>query len=171
MDKDNSGTVTVEELVTAFKHEEWDALFAVLGINVTDTVAFFKELDVDGNQTLDVGEFVMGCMRVAGAAKTVDMAALRHDSRRMVRDLGKHASDTDSRLKTIEGKLAMLGYDPSGVMLKYQGPGLTPYGSTSSIGSEVEAEIEQEPQARQQTRRSQHVRWALDACELTFPEL
>ena len=36
-------------------------------------------LDVDNNATLSVDEFIRGCMRLCGPARSMDLAALAHD--------------------------------------------------------------------------------------------
>merc|ERR1712151_1422577 len=58
------------------------AFFASLEIEVETAWEIFKLLDIDGGGTLDIEEFVTGCLRLRGPAKALDVARVFEMGRR-----------------------------------------------------------------------------------------
>merc|ERR1740121_2840658 len=54
-----------------------DALLASLDLEISDVDAFFNLLDYDGNGAVDIDEFTLGCMRLKGTARSLDVARLQ----------------------------------------------------------------------------------------------
>merc|ERR1712136_557120 len=73
MDAHDHGTITLEDFTTQMERQEVRMNFAMLGLDVSDAVAFFKLLDVDGSVELEIDEFVMGCMRFRGNRSNVNL--------------------------------------------------------------------------------------------------
>lgn len=52
--------------------------FEALELSIDDVWTFFRLLDGDDGQEIDVEEFIYGCMRLRGEAKALDLAKLMH---------------------------------------------------------------------------------------------
>jgi len=63
IDTTHRGSITLETFLQQMQQEEVKLNFAMLGLDVSDPMAFFSLLDVDGSVELEIDEFVMGCMR------------------------------------------------------------------------------------------------------------
>ena len=105
LDVDDSGTLSFEEFVGHLDRQEVTALFSVLGIEVSDAISFFEALDVDGSHELEIDEFVMGCLNLRGNVRTVDVATLLRENKRLMRRIGKVAKKTDTQLQEIIDRL------------------------------------------------------------------
>eukprot|EP00929_Paragymnodinium_shiwhaense_P034654 TRINITY_DN1881_c1_g1_i1.p1 TRINITY_DN1881_c1_g1~~TRINITY_DN1881_c1_g1_i1.p1 ORF type:complete len:601 (+),score=88.67 TRINITY_DN1881_c1_g1_i1:49-1851(+) len=81
--------------------------FALLELDSSDAWMLFKLLDVDGSGIIDVEEFVEGCLRLKGAARSIDLAKLsmeyKHTSQKFNSELfalNGHISDLQKALNT-----------------------------------------------------------------------
>eukprot|EP00929_Paragymnodinium_shiwhaense_P101158 TRINITY_DN64016_c0_g1_i1.p1 TRINITY_DN64016_c0_g1~~TRINITY_DN64016_c0_g1_i1.p1 ORF type:complete len:711 (-),score=138.33 TRINITY_DN64016_c0_g1_i1:135-2213(-) len=84
--------------------------FALLDLDVSDAWMLFKLLDEDGSGEIDIEEFVDGCLKLKGNARSIDLAKIGHES--------KHANRSmSSALGEIRNALAGLG----GVVTELQG--------------------------------------------------
>lgn len=79
MDKDGSGTVGLEEINEYLEDPRVQAFFNTLGLDTNDTERLFKLIDDDGSGDVDVGEFLDGCLRLKGQARSLDVYAIMHD--------------------------------------------------------------------------------------------
>eukprot|EP00439_Symbiodinium_sp_Y106_P053568 s540_g7.t1 len=52
-----------------------------LGLDISDAWSFFKLLDMDGGGSVEIEEFLMGCLRLRGAARAIDVSKIIHDQR------------------------------------------------------------------------------------------
>ncbi|CAK9095104.1 unnamed protein product [Durusdinium trenchii] len=71
---EKSGEITYlmfEEKINAPEVREY---FSSLGLDVWDAWSFFKMLDLDESGAVDMEEFLMGCLRVRGSAKAIDIS-------------------------------------------------------------------------------------------------
>merc|ERR1711937_184734 len=62
-----------------------------IGLEVNEALGLFKLLDVDETNEVSIQEFVVGCMRLKGGAKSIDLATLMYENKR-----------TMERFKTFE---------------------------------------------------------------------
>ena len=101
MDAHDHGTITLEDFTTQMERQEVRMNFAMLGLDVSDAVAFFKLLDVDGSVELEIDEFVMGCMRFRGNRSNVNLECSVLEAKQlMVKSL--------TRQKRIQQKLSFI---------------------------------------------------------------
>eukprot|EP00969_Alexandrium_andersonii_P224421 9911471-Alexandrium_andersonii.AAC.1 len=63
------------------------AYFQALDMTVDEAWNFFKLLDVSGTNVIDADDFVSGCMRLRGTARSIDMHMLLYESRWVMRKL------------------------------------------------------------------------------------
>merc|ERR1719442_372839 len=55
-----------------------------MGLQATTAMHLFRLLDLDNSNTITSSEFVMGCIRLQGGAKNVDVATLMYENKRMM---------------------------------------------------------------------------------------
>jgi len=99
MDVAQQNTITSDMLEKAVRNDTVRAQFALLGLEITDAVSFFRVLDVDGGGEVDASEFVMGCLRLKGHTNLIDVEVDISEIKKMLRTalseqrrLGKHVS-------------------------------------------------------------------------------
>merc|ERR1719362_1092631 len=76
LDANDSGTVAATEFEQVVKCEKMAAYFKALGLDITDVRSLFLLMDKDGTGAIDIQEFLVGCMRLRGEAKSLDLAKL-----------------------------------------------------------------------------------------------
>jgi len=87
IDCDQTGKITIEELTEILERNDVRATFATVGLEVSNATSFFKLLDTDDSNSLEVEEFVVGCMRIRGMAKAVDLQTLMFENKRLMKRL------------------------------------------------------------------------------------
>jgi len=102
LDQDNSGTLTFDEFENCMQQLETQAYLQGLGLDVSNVKGVFALLDVDGSEELEIEEFVMGCMHFKGLAKTVDMATLIRENKRIMKRWVLASNGTAQRLAQLE---------------------------------------------------------------------
>jgi len=80
LDKDNDGVVCLDEFEVAISSETMVTYLSVLGLEVADARILFCLLDKDFSGTIDIEDFILGCMRLRGEAKSLDMAMIQLQS-------------------------------------------------------------------------------------------
>jgi hypothetical protein len=102
VDEDDSMSVTYEEFMSHLDDGSLDTYFIALDLSKQHAGSLFTLLDMDNSQSLSVDEFVRGCMRLRGPARSIDLAALAHDfqnvSERLQEDNYKLAEFIKSKL-------------------------------------------------------------------------
>lgn len=102
---ENTGGITYlmfEEKITSPEVKEY---FESLGLDVWDAWSFFKMLDLDDSGAVDIEEFLMGCLRVRGTAKAIDIGKIIHDQTWQIKEQGKFQTYVESELKEIKDGL------------------------------------------------------------------
>jgi len=103
-----SGKISMSQFTAYMKNEEAIALFAVLGIEVSDALILFNALDLDESQEVEVDEFVIGCMNLRGNARNVDMVTLLRENKRVLRKLTDNTKSERVQMRNIEFLLRQL---------------------------------------------------------------
>mmetsp|Transcript_83653 Transcript_83653/g.132224 ORF Transcript_83653/g.132224 Transcript_83653/m.132224 type:complete len:588 (-) Transcript_83653:86-1849(-) len=83
-DADKSGQITMKEFQEHLESRSVRAHFASIGIQVHEALGLFKLLDQDHSGEVSIEEFVMGCVRLKGGAKGIDLATLMYENKRLV---------------------------------------------------------------------------------------
>mmetsp|Transcript_1783 Transcript_1783/g.3931 ORF Transcript_1783/g.3931 Transcript_1783/m.3931 type:complete len:618 (+) Transcript_1783:55-1908(+) len=73
MDGDCSGTVTWEEFEEYLEDERVQMYFHALQIDASDTQRLFKLIDTHGSGEVDIENFLQGCIRLKGQARSIDV--------------------------------------------------------------------------------------------------
>eukprot|EP00927_Polykrikos_kofoidii_P084500 TRINITY_DN8915_c0_g2_i1.p1 TRINITY_DN8915_c0_g2~~TRINITY_DN8915_c0_g2_i1.p1 ORF type:complete len:614 (+),score=93.86 TRINITY_DN8915_c0_g2_i1:233-1843(+) len=99
MDKDASGTISVDEFEHHINDEKVSGFFVLLDIDSSDAFSLFKLLDEDGSGAIDAEEFVDGCLRLQGNARSIDLAKVRHENKFMMNCLLEKIGRNDHNLR------------------------------------------------------------------------
>jgi len=114
IDSDNSGSISKEEFEEHLHDPRVQAFFASLELEATDALNLFKlletDLDHEDDDDIDVEDFVMGCLRLKGYAKSCDMAVLMKDNKQLYRELVDFAAYAEDQFELINrGKVQHRG--------------------------------------------------------------
>lgn len=105
-DHDDSGTLEWSDFKRQFEDPVVQAMFRKLDLNVEEQgiQGLFELLDFEGNGRVDIDTLVVGCTQLRGTAKSLDIAKLRHDNRRLARRVEELAANLD--METLSEPLA-----------------------------------------------------------------
>lgn len=87
IDIDNSGVITFRQLERILSQPLTRQYFASLDIEPDDAWSLFKLLDQDHSNFIELDEFIEGCMRIRGSARSIDMARLMYEHRWLTKQL------------------------------------------------------------------------------------
>merc|ERR1711862_400106 len=79
--------------------------FQVLGLEITDVETLFVLLDKDQKGSVDMDEFLLGCMHLKGEARSLDIAKLQYEVEWIVHTLenyGVRLSSVSTGLRKLE---------------------------------------------------------------------
>jgi len=96
-DADASGTLSWEEFQEHLKNPRVMAYFTSLDLDVSNAHRLFRLLDTNNNDEVGVREFLDGCMRLKGEAKSIDVNMLVYEIRQMSRTLSHFIEASESR--------------------------------------------------------------------------
>jgi len=82
--------------------------FESLRLDIWDAWTFFKMVDDDGGGTIPMDEFLMGCLRLRGQARAVDVGRIIHDQQWMIKNFGKFQTHVEVELRELKDELARL---------------------------------------------------------------
>jgi len=101
-DIDGSGRITWDEFEHTLKQKDAaEYFFQNIGINIVEAKSLFELLDVNDDGEVDGDEFVMGCMRLKGPAKSVDLVTLMYDNKRQ---LGRLQAACEEALRVLQSR-------------------------------------------------------------------
>jgi Ca2+-binding EF-hand superfamily protein len=84
IDIDNTGFLTIHEFEAVVADPRVVAYFRSMGVNISTAYHLFRLLDLDNSNTVSSSEFILGCLRLQGNAKNVDVATLMYENKRMM---------------------------------------------------------------------------------------
>jgi len=83
MEQTNARVITWEDFQASLDTKEMKELFKAIDLDISEAHCVFKILDLDDDGTLDADEFLSGCLRLRGPAKTLDVLVLMREIRSM----------------------------------------------------------------------------------------
>jgi len=114
-DEDGSGTLTLSEVLKAVNKPEIYNKLKMIEFPVEDPKQVFMLLDYDNSGELSIDEFIAGCIRMKGHAKSKDLLAAQV----AVDTMKRHFTFFETEMKELTGKIALL--DDTARALVYQG--------------------------------------------------
>merc|ERR1712032_1438694 len=100
LDSSGEGLITLDEFVQQTREESVAAYFNALKLDVSDAQKLFVLLDHDLSGTVDIDEFLEGCFRLQGEARTLDVMFMQYELRHVrdiVDELGSLQTDMSIR--------------------------------------------------------------------------
>jgi len=77
MDKDAQGSIDIDTFERSMDDERVIAYFNALKLDVSDARTLFRLLDVDSSEEVSIVEFLTGCFRLQGEARSLDTKIMR----------------------------------------------------------------------------------------------
>lgn len=98
--------ITFAAFEEKIKSPDIQAYFEVLGLDVDDAWSFFKLLDLDDGGDVEIEEFLMGCLRLRGTARAIDIGKIIHDQTWLIKNQGKFQTWVEVELRRIQELIA-----------------------------------------------------------------
>merc|ERR1712160_76935 len=105
IDSDNSGSITYDEFIIALEDPSMVSFALEMGIDLPDIKQFFAVLSSNGQRGVDLETFVVGCIKLKGAAKSMDLMDLVFAHRHSTRDNKMQFESLHERLLAMEDML------------------------------------------------------------------
>merc|ERR1712136_348876 len=102
IDTTHRGSITLETFLQQMQREEVKLNFAMLGLDVSDPMAFFSLLDVDGSVELEIDEFVMGCMRFRNNPGNVNLECSVLEAKQLMKKSLARQKHLEQKVGVIE---------------------------------------------------------------------
>eukprot|EP00928_Gymnodinium_smaydae_P007925 TRINITY_DN12836_c0_g5_i1.p2 TRINITY_DN12836_c0_g5~~TRINITY_DN12836_c0_g5_i1.p2 ORF type:complete len:683 (+),score=147.78 TRINITY_DN12836_c0_g5_i1:2108-4156(+) len=99
-DSDGSGTISFPEFQEHLKSRQVQAYFKSLGLDAAEAIMLFFILDTDQSGSIGMNEFVTGCARLQGQARTVDIAGMMSQNKL---ELNKVVAALDEVIDQVHG--------------------------------------------------------------------
>uniref|UniRef100_A0A7S4QF91 EF-hand domain-containing protein n=1 Tax=Alexandrium monilatum TaxID=311494 RepID=A0A7S4QF91_9DINO len=89
LDGEDKGYLTLQEFEDRLGDEQLKAYFDSLDLTTGDVWNLFKLLDTNSTCAIELEEFVAGCLRLKGTARSIDTHMLMYESRWMINRVGE----------------------------------------------------------------------------------
>ena len=76
-DQNGNGAISWTEFQIALEDQRMHAFLSSLELDISDAIGLFSVLDSDGTGAIEHSEFLLGCLRLRGGAKAVDMVRVQ----------------------------------------------------------------------------------------------
>jgi hypothetical protein len=84
------GKLTIDEFLDRLTDPAMNLYFKSVDLDPSEALGLFRLMDTDENGHVEAEEFVLGCLRLRGKAKAIDLATLTYESRRAFRRFEVH---------------------------------------------------------------------------------
>jgi len=104
IDRDNVSEVSFQDVQDAISNGDLSSFMEAVGISTDDVWTLCMLLDADKNGSIDLDEFVAGCMQLHGPAKSLQIAKMSFENkmtRQAIRNLGQETLDMKAQLSAI----------------------------------------------------------------------
>lgn len=107
MDEEENGFLTIDNFQECLFDDRVLAYMHSLKIDTSDAVQLFRLLDKDNSGEILIDEFVEGCMKLRGEARSMDVHVLMCENRRMWAKFGIFCQDLNSALSQVQTTVAL----------------------------------------------------------------
>mmetsp|Transcript_50624 Transcript_50624/g.88009 ORF Transcript_50624/g.88009 Transcript_50624/m.88009 type:complete len:158 (-) Transcript_50624:28-501(-) len=105
MQKDSAGNVSAEEFCSHIHDTQMVAFCSKLEVEMSDLEQFFIALSGNGKHSVDLDTFVVGCIKLRGQAKSVDMMEVLITLRRSQRETLSFRYSVEKQLREMHSAL------------------------------------------------------------------
>merc|ERR1712187_1069440 len=102
MSADEEGVITEEEFLAFSKHNQVKEYLDTLHIDISDARRLFNLLDPDASGSIPTEEFIEGCMRLKGPAKSIDIHSVLFEVRRSLKKFVMFAEFTEEQFSDLQ---------------------------------------------------------------------
>lgn len=81
MDTEGTGSISLSTIQEFLEDARVESYFQALGLEPHDTERLFDHLDDDNSGEVSLDEFLQGCLRLRGQARSIDVYSVMHDVR------------------------------------------------------------------------------------------
>jgi len=106
-DKDSSGTLSWEEFENYLQDDKVKAYFQTLELDVSQAHVLFTLLDTDESNEVAIDEFVDGCLRLKGQARSIDVNMLLYEIEKMIGKVNSFSNAVSESFRRIERRLGV----------------------------------------------------------------
>lgn len=112
---EEDGVITYAMFEQQVHSPEVREYFETLGLDVWDAWSFFKMLDLDEGGCVEIDEFFMGCLRLRGAARAMDVCKIIHDQTWLLKTQSLFHSHMEEELKQLQQQILALSSKVSSI--------------------------------------------------------
>lgn len=123
-DKDGDGSLSWEEFEDYLQDDRVAAYLGSLGLDSSIARTLFVLLDVDDTNSVGIDEFVGGCLRLKGQARSIDVNMLLYNSEKMICKTSESMEAIGHRLDGLASHLGLV--TPLGTPRSTDRPGSRP---------------------------------------------
>lgn len=105
--------ITWEDFEELLDSEDMLEFFKTIGVEVSDAKGLFTLLDVNDSDRVQSNEFLSGCLRLRGSAKSLDLLLLARETRRVFQKYNAHLHSVNSKLGQIARDLRPAAPNPT----------------------------------------------------------
>jgi len=115
LDAEDTGIITRDEFEEHINDDRVQAYFGTLGLEAQDAIRLFETLDMsDADEVgIDIEDFVDGCLRLKGTAKSCDLARLLYENKTIMRELVDFIEFAEEQFSQILGETKKLSHSHS----------------------------------------------------------
>mmetsp|Transcript_27688 Transcript_27688/g.50598 ORF Transcript_27688/g.50598 Transcript_27688/m.50598 type:complete len:431 (+) Transcript_27688:1106-2398(+) len=106
-DSDGSGTLSWEEFKDYLQHPKVKAYFQSFGLKVSEAHILFQLLDRDGSNKISVDEFLEGCWRLKGEARSIDVNMLLYMTEVLFNEVVANMEHMQRQIRQVQKKLGL----------------------------------------------------------------
>eukprot|EP00927_Polykrikos_kofoidii_P046967 TRINITY_DN41065_c0_g2_i1.p1 TRINITY_DN41065_c0_g2~~TRINITY_DN41065_c0_g2_i1.p1 ORF type:complete len:710 (-),score=121.01 TRINITY_DN41065_c0_g2_i1:26-1981(-) len=104
-DEDKSGTLNWKEFEQHLRDDRIAAYLSTLELDITEARGLYKLLDIDERDEVAIEDFISGCMRLRGHAKSIDLCTLLYENRKQARRWADFTTFVEKHFDIIEEAL------------------------------------------------------------------
>lgn len=106
--RESEGQIRCQDFVNQVHTKAFRQYFESIEVDPGEAEVLFRLLDVDDSGSVDVTEFIDGCLRLRGQAKAIDVMSCLQDTRRLVKKFDKHREEMDDKLAQLASSIRHL---------------------------------------------------------------
>jgi len=129
MDPKGHEVITITQFEKIFADEDMRAFFEAIEIDAVDAWTLFESLDADGDFVISKTEFVERCMQLHGAARSVDLYALKQQSHKLREQMDEIEAVSRKLTAAVQGVVYLTRQDTG----QFQDPAGKPNNETFNV--------------------------------------